>query len=887
MSDDKKIGTIANDSDFDSVHDNSDGYISAPEDITKNNSQIQLHRSNTDNASTPTPDATNITPNETSKQTENLTNINKSLFANISFSIMEKNVGTLQYTQLANTIEKYGGKCSKYSASDSNNREDFDIILADSITDATLDNVNVLKPAFIEKCIETNSIVDMNLFKAEIESIDTELQHESYKSIPDSPPSVNIKKRSISDRQNEERVEEEDNEEENNEEEDVEGTNYADLINQEDNGTVNTHDVNNNNNSNDISNNPIGTTDITDLNFSKRKHIETNSNVAIDTTENNANNKNNNDPSVNDLIAGTSETNNNTSFQSNIKNNSENNSNIQNEKPITAAHNKSQRVYVANNALVASKMNFTPEEDQFILDVVRKNPRKRDTHSLFHEISNYLGAHTGNSIRHRFRTQLSDKLDWVYETDESGDLIKDANGQYIKTNVKPPGLKKNYTAEEDYNLCIAIKKQFYVDLYQVDPDTKEPLATNGTAISNSNDSARKQITLNKFPTIPGTEPDFKSFKVEDRRGPLSRDFFKNFNQIYPQHPPVSWRDRYRKFALKYGVDNYIQYYEECLEKGEIPTPMKNLTSRKERSLRKTQPGNYARTVKPIDNTSAQNFEHLLTQLAKEPVFNQQQHTGNKNNNTDNDTSKQNSNAATAAALAAAAAAIGGRNKKTIEDLAGTHDSIIELIMNPHFTSANQPVSVTTTAATAVAANSLDNIIVTTPSDASDAANKGDLKKVDIILSSQDINDKIKDIKFPSSITEDRKIFTPNFEKFTTSNQFFEQLKFFVKKTLKLTEPEEIVDGMTKELAINSDFAVDVLKAVHGDRILIFFYFLYMFYNGENPPQNIRGIWTEEDNIDVMSQNQAKLQRVIDKHTEPVCIDRIEFLKETLEDSDED
>nr|6LDM_A Chain A, DNA-binding protein RAP1 [Saccharomyces cerevisiae S288C] len=252
----------------------------------------------------------------------------------------------------------------------------------------------------------------------------------------------------------------------------------------------------------------------------------------------------------------------------------------------------SENLYFQGGALPShNKASFTDEEDEFILDVVRKNPTRRTTHTLYDEISHYVPNHTGNSIRHRFRVYLSKRLEYVYEVDKFGKLVRDDDGNLIKTKVLPPSIKRKFSADEDYTLAIAVKKQFYRDLFQIDPDTGRSLITDEdtpTAI------ARRNMTMDPN-HVPGSEPNFAAYRTQSRRGPIAREFFKHFAEEHAAHTENAWRDRFRKFLLAYGIDDYISYYEA--EKAQNrPEPMKNLTNRPKRPGVPT-PGNYNSAAK--------------------------------------------------------------------------------------------------------------------------------------------------------------------------------------------------------------------------------------------------------------------------------------------------
>lgn len=183
---------------------------------------------------------------------------------------------------------------------------------------------------------------------------------------------------------------------------------------------------------------------------------------------------------------------------------------------------------------------FTVTEDEAILDLVRRNPYLRSTHSFYAQIAQIplLSNHTGNSIRFRFRKILSKRIEWVYKVDPATNEIQldPETNEPIKVKHLPGLLKSQYTAEEDYNLCKAVQ------------DFKE----NGSSLS-----TRKRRSESTVPEI----------------------VFKQMAEKYPRHSIMSWRDRYRKFASVYGLEKYVKYYDDCIAAGRKPTPMRNLSSR--------------------------------------------------------------------------------------------------------------------------------------------------------------------------------------------------------------------------------------------------------------------------------------------------------------------
>ncbi|KAG0686367.1 DNA-binding transcription factor rap1, partial [Pichia californica] len=186
---------------------------------------------------------------------------------------------------------------------------------------------------------------------------------------------------------------------------------------------------------------------------------------------------------------------------------------------------------------------FTKAEDEYILDLVRRNPHLRSTHTFFASIAQLkpLSEHTGNSIRYRYRKVLSTKLEYVYKIDP--DTCKPVLDPETKNPIKieeiPSLIKSQYTAEEDLQLC------------------KHILAyKNGEMIVDT----KRRYEVAQIPEY----------------------VFQELYKANPRHSIMSWRDRYRKFAAKYGLRKYIGYYERCLERDVEPQPMKNMSSRRDR-----------------------------------------------------------------------------------------------------------------------------------------------------------------------------------------------------------------------------------------------------------------------------------------------------------------
>lgn len=186
---------------------------------------------------------------------------------------------------------------------------------------------------------------------------------------------------------------------------------------------------------------------------------------------------------------------------------------------------------------------FTQAEDDLILDLVRRNPHLRSTHSFFERISILppLSGHTGNSIRFRFRKTLDRDLKYYYLVDPLTNELKldPKTEEPIKVYETPALMKSQYTAEEDFLLCKSVLDYIYGRSF---PHIK-----------------RKRIST----AVPVM-------------------VYQSVSNQMPTHSTLSYRDRYRKFASKYGLQKYVDYYEKCVEEGREPLPMKNLSSRADR-----------------------------------------------------------------------------------------------------------------------------------------------------------------------------------------------------------------------------------------------------------------------------------------------------------------
>lgn len=464
---------------------------------------------------------------------------------------------------------------------------------------------------------------------------------------------------------------------------------------------------------------------------------------------------------------------------------------------LPSAYDVTRAMLARTNMPQHNKASFTEEEDEFILDVVRKNPTRRTTHTLFDEISHYIPNHTGNSIRHRYRVYLAKKLSYVYQVDSNGKLVRDDNGDLIKTTVLPQSLKRKFTADEDYTLALELKKQFYRDIFQMDPDTRKSLIAEDDG---PNTVARRNMTMDPN-LVPGQEPLFQNFKVGDRRGPIAREFFKTFAQENPTHTENAWRDRFRKFLLTYGIDSYIDYYQQEKAMGREPQPMKNLTNRPKRPGVPT-PGNYSANTKKA---------RVVTSTQPGP-------------------------SAQEAAAAAQFSIPEGEllDEETLNFLSGLRRDLSR-IESSNGMAFEYPQEI---------AESIRN----------DFTNE----------ESQFDNIDPDDIPFPPQVAS-TELFMPHFFHMNSTRSFLDKVNEVISRDYEPSQAEKLVQDLCDEAGVRKTFSTSILTALSGDLMVFPRYFLCMFRYSANPPMNVPGIWTREDDELLRSNNEEDINSLTRKH----------------------
>lgn len=576
-------------------------------------------------------------------------------------------------------------------------------------------------------------------------------------------------------------------------------------------------------------------------------------------------------------------------------------------------------------SLSSHKNNFTEDEDQFILDVVRKNPTRRSTHTLFDEISKYMPNHTGNSIRHRFRGYLSKKLKFVFEVDMNGKLVRDDHGNLIKTSVLPPSLKRKFTSDEDYGLAIAVKKQFYRDIYQVDPETGNYIVLQNPTAS---EIARRNMTMDPDHK-PGSEPTFQDFKTNGRRGPVAREFFKTYAEMTPTHTESAWRDRFRKFLLVYGIDSYIEYYEACKATNKEPAPLKNMTVRKKKRGENT-PGNYTSASKRASTVSETSMNaihskrrHYMDSTESELAKNEQ--PARQNNNAGIE--RQNNTEVT---LQDANGVVMANNVKntanntdvTVNDTRANNDTTqvnsteqnVALEHNQYENDINVQQQQQQQQRTVNVERSLDNENhPTSQSKANEdfendildeetrnfiSSLKDDLSRIgsnnnlpfeypadvaDAIREDYHMEEMRYDNIDPSTLQWPPKVasmelFLPKFFQLGSTQEFMERVNDVISRDYEPSQAEMLVQNLADECGIRRNFCTAMLTSLSGDLMVIPRYFLNMFQSGTNPPPNVPGIWTAQDDAMLRSGTDEDFADLDKKHG----AGRIEMRKRFIE-----
>lgn len=229
---------------------------------------------------------------------------------------------------------------------------------------------------------------------------------------------------------------------------------------------------------------------------------------------------------------------------------------------------------------------FNPQKDEFILERVRQEPRKRKLLQFYVELANTpeLRGHTGNSIRSRFNNQLAKKLAWVYDRDHDGNYKLDDQGQRMKTTNIPDTHKTQFTHQDDYYLCQSIATELNHPTHDIE-------------ITDHAQFYRDEI-----------EPRVN----EGKTTMMLYAFFGRLAKEKPQHSQNLWRDHHRKYLLIDAVPYYLAYYEWCQRHGISPD---RLPRKKAYDLSKINANRKrARAPEPLDQEIGQTADSDISRL---------------------------------------------------------------------------------------------------------------------------------------------------------------------------------------------------------------------------------------------------------------------------------
>lgn len=510
------------------------------------------------------------------------------------------------------------------------------------------------------------------------------------------------------------------------------------------------------------------------------------------------------------------------------------------------------RVESPTTIININKNGFTEAEDEFILEEVRKNPRRRATHKLFHEIAAKMDRHTGNSVRYRFRNHLQKDLRYVYKTDTNNDLLTDQNGNYIITAAMPLTVKTKFTAMDDYVLCKAINQH------------------------------RKVLF--------GTKTNKMEKKIS-----LTNKFFEMMEKDEPQHSRAAWRDRFRKFASHYGIDNYIQYYEDCIRESTEPQPMKNYTARA-----RLEAMDGAKKLKRTIGASSSALRN----------------NGNKNNDNSNGGVNNNHSSSRYDGIDT-----GNMNLSELIGDSGNPVGSINNVSASQNKNKRQKTNATSTGnsthntnTNSSNNNNNNNNSSSSSSNSNYANHNNDLDSANLFLAGDDSRSDLQSLPdiennldspqtFASLSTNPSQI--PLINKQSQSSLAISELlephilsKFFSKEYFHLslskilnkaneivsrdyltTGADLLLDSLHNELGINKNFGTEILTNCCGDLSLVSKYINLVINTGKNPPENVSGIWTRDDDARLSRMQVSKEDKayLMAKHGE----ERIDLRKQFI------
>lgn len=121
-----------------------------------------------------------------------------------------------------------------------------------------------------------------------------------------------------------------------------------------------------------------------------------------------------------------------------------------------------------------------------------------------------------------------------------------------------------------------------------------------------------------------------------------------------------------------------------------------------------------------------------------------------------------------------------------------------------------------------------------------------------------------EIPFPPQIaTTD--LFMPEFFHFATTRDFLNKVHEIVNRTYHTSQAEKLVEDLRDECGIRKAFSTSILTALSGDLMVLPRYFLCAFRYSANPPMNVPGIWTKEDDEMLKNNSDEDMKLLIKKH----------------------
>lgn len=122
------------------------------------------------------------------------------------------------------------------------------------------------------------------------------------------------------------------------------------------------------------------------------------------------------------------------------------------------------------------------------------------------------------------------------------------------------------------------------------------------------------------------------------------------------------------------------------------------------------------------------------------------------------------------------------------------------------------------------------------------------------------------------------LFLPKFFQLGSTQEFMEKVNDVISRDYEPSQAEMLVQNLADECGIRRNFCTAMLTSLSGDLMVIPRYFLNMFQSGTNPPPNVPGIWTAQDDAMLRSGSDEDFAELDKKHG----AGRIEMRKRFIE-----